>query len=74
MKKKLFSLMLIIYCFLSMTSYSSCSEWINLGENYLGDFLYDKTSVKQTENGLIIVSWKTIISPNKARFAESLSP
>lgn len=74
MRKFLFYLSLTVFNILAVTSISLCSEWINLGQNKFGMFLYDKTSITRPDNGMIKVDWKTIFSTDAAKAAADILP
>ncbi len=55
-------LSLIVCCLLLSSFNAQCDEWINLGENHVGKLLYDKTSISITDNGMVAVDMKIIMS------------
>jgi len=63
-----------LFFFLVLTANAHSGEWILLGENDTGSFLYDKTSVSKTNDGLIIVDWKLILSTAAAKEAAEALP
>jgi hypothetical protein len=58
----LFCLSLIFYSLFILTVTAQCEEWITLGENHVGKFLYDKNSISITENGVVAMDMKVIMS------------
>jgi len=70
-RSNFFYLSLIFYGTFILTANAHCAEWISLGENSVGHFFYDKTSISKTDNGMIIIDWTQIVSIDAAKSAAS---
>ena len=53
------SLLLLVLPFI-LTASAHSAEWIFLGENGRGSFLYDKASISKTNDGMVAVDMKVI--------------
>jgi hypothetical protein len=56
----------LLLCFVSPENGQS-AEWIKLGENELGVFLYDTSSISTDENGMLRVKQKQIYTRNTSK-------
>ena len=66
-------LFLLFICF-GLSANVQCEEWIRLGSNEMGPFLYDKDSVSKDEKGMISVTQKNVFSGQTARAMEDALP
>jgi hypothetical protein len=63
---------LVLFFVLAVNAHSG--EWILLGENDRGSFLYDKTAISKANDRMVIVDWKSIFSIAAANEAGEFAP
>jgi hypothetical protein len=57
-----------------LSASTQSEEWRSLGENNMGQFLYDHNSIFNNESGLIVVNMKNILLPDLTESIEDALP